>query len=84
LWRHNYQNELGTKRDHQLQADVAKQDVSHILALQLHAPLPLADSYVFVALSQPDVGIANVANLVDMPGASKRPAIAQCAGAHHI
>jgi len=32
-------------------ANVAKQDASHILALQQHAPLPLADSSVFVALS---------------------------------
>jgi len=38
--------------------------------MQQHAPLPLADSSVFVALSQPDVGIANVANPIDMPGAS--------------
>ena len=30
----------------------------------------MADSSVFVALSQPDVGIANVANLIDMPGAN--------------
>jgi len=51
-------------------ANVAKQNVSHILALQQHTPLPLADSSVFVALRQPDVGIANVANLIDMPGAS--------------
>jgi len=51
-------------------ANVAKQDISHILALQQHALLPLAGSSVFVALSQPGVGIANVANLIDMPGAS--------------
>ena len=30
-------------------ANVAKQDVLHILAMQQHAPLPLADSSVFVA-----------------------------------
>jgi len=51
-------------------ANVAKQDISHILALQQHAPLPLADSSVLVALSQPDLSITNVANLIDMPGAS--------------
>jgi len=51
-------------------ANVAKQDVSHILAMQQHAPLPLADSSVFVAHTQPDVSTANVPNLIDMPGAS--------------
>jgi len=51
-------------------ANVAKQDVSHILALQQHAPSPLADSSVLVALSQPDMSITNVANLIDIPGAS--------------
>ena len=50
-------------------ANVAKQDISHILAMQQHAPLPLADSSVLVAHSRPDVIIANVANLIDMPGA---------------
>ena len=50
-------------------ANVAKQDVSHILAMQQHAPLSLADSSVFVVQSRPDVSIANVANLIDMPGA---------------
>jgi len=33
--------------------------------MQQNAPLPLADSSVFAALSQPDVGVANVANLID-------------------
>ena len=42
----------------------------HILAIQQNAPLPLADSSVFAALSQPDVGVANVANLIDIPGAA--------------
>ena len=51
-------------------ANFAKQDVLHILALQQHAPLPLADSSVFVAPSQPEVGFANVASLIHMPGAS--------------
>jgi len=51
-------------------ANVAKQDVSHIRALQQHAPLPSADSSVLVALRQPDMSITNVANLIDMPGAS--------------
>ena len=51
-------------------ANVATQDVSHILAMQQNAPLPLADSSVFAALSQPDVGVANVANLIDIPGAA--------------
>jgi len=52
-------------------ANVAKQDVSHILAMQQQAPLPLADSSVFVALSQPNAGIDNVANLIDMSGVTK-------------
>jgi len=30
----------------------------------------LADSSVFAALSQPDVGVANVATLIDIPGAA--------------
>jgi len=38
--------------------------------MQQNAPLPLADSSVFAALSQPDVGVANVANLIDIPGAA--------------
>ena len=50
--------------------NVAKQNVSYILAMQQHAPLPLADSSVFVAHTQPDVSTANVPNLIDMPGAS--------------
>jgi hypothetical protein len=37
--------------------------------MQQHAPLPLVDSFVFVAHSQPELSIANVANLIDMPGA---------------
>ena len=41
-----------------------------IPAMQQNAPLPLADSSVFAALSQPDVGVANVANLIDKPGAA--------------
>jgi len=44
-------------------ANVATQDVSHILAMQQNAPLPLADC-------QPDVGVANVATLIDIPGAA--------------
>jgi len=51
-------------------ANVATQDVSHILVMQQNAPLPLADSSVFAALSQPDVGVVNVANLIDKPGAA--------------
>jgi len=51
-------------------ANIATQDVSHILAMQQNAPLPLADSSVFAALGQPDVGVANVANLIDIPGAA--------------
>ena len=42
---------------------------STFLTMQQHAPLPLADSSVFVAHVQPDVSVANVANLIDMPGA---------------
>ena len=30
----------------------------------------MADSSVFAALSQPDVGVANVATLIDIPGAA--------------
>jgi len=37
--------------------------------VQQHAPLSLAESSIFVAHSQPDVNIANVANLIDVPGA---------------
>ena len=37
--------------------------------MQQNAPLPLVDSSVFAALRQPDLGVANVANLIDIPGA---------------
>jgi len=61
-----------------------------ILALQQDAPLPLADSSVYAVPSQPDIGIANVANMIDMSGAGNtqqlpmidtigaRPAIVKC------
>jgi hypothetical protein len=64
------QNEKGHSPASGAHANVATQDVSHILAMQQNAPLPLADSSVFAALSQPDVGVANVANLIDIPGAA--------------
>jgi len=64
------QNEKGHSPASGSHANVATQDVSHILAMQQNAPLPLADSSVFAALSQPDVGVTNVANLIDIPGAA--------------
>jgi len=64
------QNETGHSPASGAHANVATQDVSHILAMQQNAPLPLADPSVFAALSQPDVGVANVANLIDIPGAA--------------
>jgi len=64
------QNEKGHSPASEAHANVATQDVSHILAMQQNAPLPLADSSVFAALSQPDVGVANVANPIGIPGAA--------------
>ena len=63
------QNEKGHSPASGAHDNVATQDVSHILAMKQNAPLPLADSSVFAVLSQPDVGVANVANLIDIPGA---------------
>ena len=57
------QNEKGHSPASGAHANVATQDVSHILAMQQNAPLPLADSSVFAALS-------HVANLIDIPGAA--------------
>ena len=64
------QNEKGHSHASGAHANVATQDILHIRAMQQNAPLPLADSSVFAALSQPDVGVANVANLIDIPGAA--------------
>jgi len=64
------QNEKGHSPASGAHVNVATQDVSHILAMQQNAPLPLADSSVFAALSQPDVSVANVANPIDIPVAA--------------
>lgn len=80
--------------------NVAKQNVSHILALQQDAPLPLADSSIYAAPSQLDIDIANVTKMIDMSGVGNtqhlpmidvtgagnagRPAIAKCRCAYHI
>jgi len=64
------QNEKGHSPASGAHANVATQVVLHILAMQHNAPLLLADSSVFAALSQPDVGVVNVANLMDIPGAA--------------
>ena len=70
------QNEKGHSPASGAHDNVATQDVSHILAMKQNAPLPLADSSVFAVLSQPDVGVANVANLIDIPGSASIPGAA--------